>query len=272
VAKVLAGGRPLIIGHRGYSLFAPENTLSSFDLAIAAGVDLVELDCHQSKDGILIVIHDSNLNRTTDARGRWKQRLNNVNSRTAAEIQELDAGRWFDPKFSGLQVPTLAQALERIARRSIALIECKSGEPHNLVQLLREKRVVHKVIVQSFDWAFLRSVHVLEPELVLGALGPPKKLVNGRKPRAIFRRLNATWLKELQKTGASIGVWNQQLSRKAIQLARRQKIEVWVYTVNNPRRASRLLRLGVTGLITDNPSLIWKTLALGRNSDLSHRH
>jgi glycerophosphoryl diester phosphodiesterase len=262
VAKVLARERPLIIGHRGYSQFAPENTLRSFDLAIAAGVDLVELDCHQSKDGIPIVIHDSELSRTTDARQKWRRRLNVVHSRTAAEIQELDAGRWFDPKFTGLQVPTLAQAMERIARKSIALIECKSGDPRNLVQLLRERRMLHKVVVQSFDWSFLHAVHALEPNLVLGALGPPKKLVSGRKPRAIFRRLSATWLKEVQRTGASIAVWNQQVSRKSIQLAHQQGLQVWIYTVNTPRRASRLLHLGVDGLITDNPSLIWRALAL----------
>jgi glycerophosphoryl diester phosphodiesterase len=261
-ARLLAKERPLIIGHRGYSLFAPENTLASFDLAMVAGVDLVELDTHQTKDGILMVIHDSHLNRTTDARRRWKQRVNAVSYRTAAEIHELDAGRWFHPKFAGLQVPTLAQAIDRITKRSVVLIECKSVDAPVLVHLLRQKQVIHKVVVQSFDWAFLHAMHALAPEVALGALGPPKYLVNGRKPRGIFRRLSGAWLKELQKTGASVAVWNHQVSRKAIQLAHAQSLEVWVYTVNTPSRARRLLHSGVDGLITDNPSLIWRTLAL----------
>jgi len=148
VPKVLLADRPLVIGHRGYCQFAPENTLPSFELAKAAGVDLIELDCHQTKDGVLVVIHDSNLNRSTDARKRWKQRNNPVHSRTAFEIEELDAGSWFDQQFARTKVPTLAVALETITRGSIALIERKSGDAAGLVKLLRQKRLIHKVIVQ----------------------------------------------------------------------------------------------------------------------------
>src|SRR5712671_2335422 len=68
--KLIASARPLVIGHRGYSQFAPENTLPSFKLAMAAGADLVELDYYHSKDGQLIVIHDPDLDRTTDATNR----------------------------------------------------------------------------------------------------------------------------------------------------------------------------------------------------------
>src|SRR5882762_4302594 len=71
--KLIASPRPLVIGHRGYCQFAPENTLPSFKLAVAAGADLVELDYHHTKDGQLIVIHDPDLDRTTDATNRWGQ-------------------------------------------------------------------------------------------------------------------------------------------------------------------------------------------------------
>ena len=261
-AKVLRADRPLVIGHRGYCQFAPENTLPSFELAIAAGVDLVELDCHQTKDGVLVVIHDSHLNRSTDARKRWKKRNNPVHSRTAFEIEQLDAGSWFDQQFAQTRVPTLAVALETITRGSIALIESKSGDAPALAKLLRQKRFTHKVVVQSFDWHFLRSFHVLAPEVMLGALGPPKILSSGRKPAALFRRLNRDWLHAMEQTGAIIVVWNQQVSQKAIGLAHEKDIKVWVYTVNTERRARRLLQIGVDGLITDNPSLVWKAMAL----------
>src|SRR5258707_4817327 len=105
--NLIASKRPLVIGHRGYCQFAPENTLPSFKLAMAAGADLVELDYRHSKDGKLVVIHDSKLDRTTDARKRWKHAQIEVSSRTAAEIQSLDAGEWFDSKFSGTRVPLL---------------------------------------------------------------------------------------------------------------------------------------------------------------------
>lgn len=266
--KLSLADRPLVIGHRGYCQFAPENTLPSFELALAVGVDLIELDCHQTKDGVLVVIHDSNLNRTTDARKRWKQRNNSVRSRTAFEIEDLDAGSWFHQRFARTKVPTLSVALETITRGSIALIERKSGDAAGLVKLLRQRRLMDKVIVQSFDWHFLRALHVLAPELVLGALGPPKFLSSGRKPAALLRRLNRHWLRSMDQTGATIVVWNQQVSQKAIRLAHQKQIKVWVYTVNTERRARRLLRIGVDGLITDNPSLVWKAMAVAPRKHL----
>ncbi len=260
--RLLASKRPLVIGHRGYSQFAPENTFPSFQMALEAGADLIELDYRQSKDGVLMVIHDPELNRTTDARRRWRQRHNRVESRTSLEIQELDAGSWFGHEFAGTRVPVLAEALEVIQRSSVALVEHKAGDAAGLVKLLREKHLINKVIVQSFDWAFLRALHRLAPEQVIGALGPPKVLCNGRKPAAIFRRLNGPWLRELQKSGARVAVWNQQVSRSGIQVAHQRGIKVWVYTVNTQRRANRLLNVGVDGMITDNISLVWRTIAL----------
>src|SRR5579862_7781234 len=124
--KLLNSRRPLVIGHRGFCQFAPENTMPSFKLAMDAGADVIELDCRRSKDGVLVVIHDPELGRTTDARRRWRQRHNKVESRMALEIQSLDAGSWFDRKFTGTRVPMLADALEFIQKRSIALIECKA--------------------------------------------------------------------------------------------------------------------------------------------------
>src|SRR6266498_1326272 len=88
--KLIASPRPLVIGHRGYCQFAPENTLPSFKLAMAAGADLVELDYHHAKDGKLIVIHDGELDRTTDATNRWPEKRIKVSTKTATEIQALD--------------------------------------------------------------------------------------------------------------------------------------------------------------------------------------
>src|SRR5207244_12800043 len=91
--KLIAARRPLVIAHRGYCQLAPENTLPSFELAMAAGADVVELDYHHTKDGQLIVIHDPNLDRTTDATNRWGGRKIKVESKTTAEIQARDEGR-----------------------------------------------------------------------------------------------------------------------------------------------------------------------------------
>jgi glycerophosphoryl diester phosphodiesterase len=259
--KLLAAQRPLVIAHRGYSQLAPENTVPSFKLALAAGADMVELDYYHSKDGKLVVIHDSTLDRTTDATNRWGQKKIKVETKTAAELQALDAGSWFDPKYAGTRIPLLAEALDVIQAGGVTLIERKAGAPADCIKLLREKELINKLIVQSFDWEYLRAFHELEPQQVLGALGPPSLLSDGKKPTGIPKELNATWLDELRKTGAKVAVWNEKVSKQAVQLAHQQGLKVWVYTVNDPALANKLLAMGVDGLITNDTSRMREIIA-----------
>lgn len=259
--KLLENEQSMVIGHRGYCGIAPENTLPSFQLALDAGVHVVELDYQHSKDGVPMVIHDPVLDRTTNARKKWKKRRVKVSQRTAAEIQTLDAGSWFDAKFAGAKVPRLEEALAFISNRdAITLIERKSGDAITLINLLRERDLINKVVVISFDWRFLRELHALEPKQILGALGPPTRLSNGRKPVHVRRGLGAR-LKDLAKTGARIAVWSRKVSSSGILAAHKRGLKVWVYTVDDPRLAQRLLRRGVNAVITNRISNIQRTLA-----------
>lgn len=243
--------RPLIIGHRGYCAIAPENTLPSFALALEARADLVELDYQHSKDGVPIVIHDHILDRTTEARKEWRRRRIRVSRTTAAEIQTLDAGAWFNPGFAGAKVPLLSEALDFICSNgSVALIERKSGDAATLARLLHERELINKVIVISFDWKFLRELHQLEPRQILGALGPPTRLTNGRRPTRIRRGMGVR-LADLKKTGAKIAVWNQRITRRAVQQAHKRGLHVWVYTINDARVTRQLISRGVSGIITN---------------------
>jgi glycerophosphoryl diester phosphodiesterase len=260
--ELIEAKRPLVIAHRGYMQFAPENTLPSFKFAIEAGADLVELDYYHSKDNVPILFHDSTLDRTTDATRRWNERKIPVSSKTAAEIQSLDAGSWFHPMYAGTRMPLLTEALDFIQDGGVTLIERKEGDAATCIKILREKDLINKVVVQAFDWSYLRDFHEREPRQVLGALGPPKLLANGEKPPSIPKALSAAWLDELVKTGAKVAVWNKEVSRDAVQLAHQRGLKVWVYTVNDPELANKLLDMGVDGIITDNTSLIWRTLAL----------
>ena len=260
--KLVASQRPLVIGHRGDCLFAPENTLPSFRMALAAGADLVELDYHHTRDGKLVVTHDHELDRTTDAVSRWARKHIKVEAKTAAEIQSLDAGSWFDPKYAGTRIPLLAEALDTIQQGGVTLIERKAGAPEDCIKLLHEKGLINHVVVQAFDWEYLRAFHEQEPEQVLGALGPPERLADGKKPSGMPKKFNAAWLDELHKSGAKVAVWSQKVSKEAVQLAHQWGLKVWVYTVNNPKLANKLLDTWVDGLITNNTSLIWRTIAL----------
>jgi glycerophosphoryl diester phosphodiesterase len=94
------------IAHRGASSYAPENTFAAFDLAVEMGIGEIELDVHFTKDSQIIVIHDETLDRTTNSTGP-------VCDWTLEELQSLDAGSWFDEKFSGEKIPALGETLDR---------------------------------------------------------------------------------------------------------------------------------------------------------------
>ena len=254
---VISIARPLIIGHRGYSEIAPENTLPSFKLALEAGADLVELDYQLSQDRVAMVMHDDTLDRTTNARRAWRRVRVQVAARTAAEIRTLDAGRWFGSKFAGTRVPLLTEALELIVRGGgTALVEHKSGDAASGAKLLRESGLSERVVVISFDWAYLREFHELKPDQVLGALGPPARLANGNKPSRFSGKLDREWLDQMGGTGAEIAVWNQRVTQDAVRQAHRRGLKVWVYTIDKLRPAKQMLGKGVDGIITNRVGLI----------------
>lgn len=260
---LLGAGRPLVIAHRGYSHIAPENTLPAFELAKAAGADLVELDYHHARDGVPIVIHDAELDRTTDAAQKWGLRHVRVDSRTADELRSLDAGKWFDATYAGTRLPLLAEALDAIQDGGVTLIERKAGDAATCVKLLRERNLVNRVVVQSFDWEYLRDFHAREPRQVLAALGPPAAGQDRTSPER-DRTLDRGWVDEARLSGARVVVWDRRITREAVEYAHDKGVEVWVYTIDDPVLAGRMLEQGVDGIITNNPSLIWRAIALRR--------
>ena len=110
---------PLVIAHRGASMYAPENTLAAFELAIEMGADAIELDTMLTADGIPIVIHDHSLDRTTDGIG-------SVSSKTVAELKLLDAGSAFDIRFAGERIPTLEEVFSAVGKKIMINVELKN--------------------------------------------------------------------------------------------------------------------------------------------------
>lgn len=259
--KLLSLQRPLVIAHRGYSHSAPENTLPSFKLAKAAGADLVELDYHHTKDGELIVIHDGELDRTTDAVARWGGKDIRVASKTLTELRTLDAGQWFDAKYAGTRLPTLVEALDFIQAGNVTLIERKAGDAATCVKLLRDRQLLNHVVVQSFDWVYLKNFHQQEPRQILGALGPPGAR-GGKKLEDAEKILNQDWVDEVRRTGARVVVWNRQITRESVAYAHQQGMKVWVYTIDDPALARALRELGADGIISNDPSVIQRTFAI----------
>jgi glycerophosphoryl diester phosphodiesterase len=258
--RLMALQRPLVIAHRGYSAAAPENTLPAFQLGVTTGSDLVELDYHHSKDDVLTVLHDSTLDRTTDATKRWGRTNLHVSQFTTAELQTLNASSWRGSNQPPATIPTLDQALDVIQSGSVTLIERKAGPASACVQLLRSRKLINEVVVQAFDWEYLEEYHRLEPSQILGALGPWGSY-RGQKLSDADKDLSARWIDEARRIGARAIVWNRQVSAAAVQDAHTKGIQVWVYTIDDPALMKSLIAMGVDGIITNNPGLAWKTCA-----------
>ncbi len=259
---LLKAEHPLIIGHRGSCATAPENTLASFKLALAAGADAIELDYHHSKDGVPVVIHDAFLERTTDI-PKHRRRIP-VHDKTVPELHALDAGIWFDEKFAGERIPLLAEALKFIQRAGgISLVERKAGDPVTCARLLNGLGLINKVVVISFDWQFVSDLHKLLPEQVLGVLGPPISSLNTQA--CLSKQLSARWLTATKETGAELIVWNQNVSSGSIRLAHQLGFKVWVYTIDSAKGARHLVEKGVDGIITNDPSAMVEVFRRERN-------
>lgn len=158
-----------LVGHRGALASAPENTLPSFEVGLAQGADVLELDIHLSRDGELVVIHDFSVDRTTDGKGY-------VKDLTVAELKRLDAGSRFSPALKDARIPLLREVLEWAKGRVWLAIEIKSdwityeGIEAALVDQLHTVAMVDQVMVISFDHCCIKRVKDLDPNIATGML------------------------------------------------------------------------------------------------------
>lgn len=156
----------LVFAHRGASGHAPENTFAAFDLARDLGADGLETDVRLTRDGVLILLHDSTLDRTTDGVGR-------VGRKTWADIERLDAGRWFGPEFMGERVARLDTFLDRYAGVFRICLEVKTRAAVGpLVRLVEHHGLAAcpDVEVTSFSWPVVERLRQALPGLAVGQL------------------------------------------------------------------------------------------------------
>lgn len=243
------GKYPLFVtAHRGFSGKAPENTLAAFRAAIDAGCDMIELDVHLSRDNQVVVIHDDTLERTTSGRG-------NVADRTFAELQRLDAGSWFDPRFSGERIPALAEVLSLTRNRILVNIELKKGKnfPYTMEELadrtIREVEtagMLDQVLFSSFDPAAIDRIREKNPLL-------PVALIT-----------NKPWAKPEDAGGGkrypTLNCRFDVLNEGNIRLAHSVGIRIHAWTVNAPDDMRKAIALGVDGIITNHPDRLIRLL------------
>ena len=233
----------LIIGHRGFRAKYPENTLSGFKAAILSGVSMIELDVQLSSDGHLVVIHDDDVDRTTNGKGP-------VTSHTLAELKKLDAGTWFDARFKNEPIPTLEEVLDIVGDKSLINIEIKV-KPNQRVEvlgniekitlaLIRRKNIEKQVLVSSFNKKILESIRQTNPTVALGVLtefGEETDIIT------LCKSLNAV----------SWHPYYLALEPEKVALMHQHGIKVIPYTVNSREDIKQLSEMGADGVFTDDP-------------------
>lgn len=273
--------RPTLIAHRGASAYAPEHTLPAYRLALEQGADYVEPDLQVTKDGVLVCMHDTTLERTTNVRTQFPNRARTENGRstwpvadfTLAEIRTLDAGSWKGPMWSKTQIPTFQEMIDAVRGKAGIIPETKAPEVYGKRGLDMEKLLMEilasnhldkpgadprtPVIIQSFSEAslrMLRTQHKCRLPLVylapsLGKETPKahvarvKQFADGLAPSVGAVKAHPSLVEEAHKLGMSVTVWTVRAKSKADADSTRAEMK------------SLLEEARVDAIFTDNPDL-----------------
>ena len=228
---------PWIIGHRGASGHAPENTLAAFERAVELGAGFIETDLHLTRDAHFVAIHDRTLERTTNGRGA-------VRDFTLAQLRDLEAGLWYDRKYLGERIPTIEEILSFARNHDIVVYlelkyEAAWGMHHALVGALRNPEDAARTVVISFDPGTLADLRKLDATIMTGVLV--------EEPRGDLVR-------------ASVDAGARQLCPRStlvtsalVDEAHRSDLHIATWTVNDPEEMRAVIAAGVDGVMTDFP-------------------
>jgi glycerophosphoryl diester phosphodiesterase len=249
-----------LVAHRGGALEAPENTLEAFSNALRIDPNIIfEFDIHLSKDGEIVVFHDSTLERTTDGLGPLREK-------TLEELKRLDAAYFFkNPagEFSfrgkGVRIPTLREVFKAFPKTRF-VIEYKTEEPgveNKLISLIEEFGYENNIIIASQKTDVLIRTRNLRPHWQYS--GTEDEILRAVMLQAIYlepltKILSNAFL--IPEREGSIQVLTPRL---LTELHRRGK-KILIWTVNDEADMRRLIAQGVDGIITDHPSLLYKVI------------
>ena len=257
---------PTVIGHRGASGELPENTLASFERALARGAAILESDVHATRDGALVLIHDDVLERTTDGHGR-------VADRDLAELRALDAGYLFAPaeagrfpfRGQGLRIPTLDEAFEAFpgARWNLELKERLPALVEGTVERVRRAGAEERVLLAASDDGLMADLRAhLAKTGARPAVGASAGDVLRFVRAALAGKAPPPGPMALQVPPDFAG--RPLVTRSFVEHAHRHDLVVHVWTVNEPDEMHRLLDLGVDGIMSDFPGRVAAVVAARR--------
>lgn len=151
-----------VVAHRGGVNWGPENTIACFQIAIQKGVDYIEMDVRQTKDGVFVLMHDKSVARTTNGSGQ-------VKDYTLAALKELDAGSWYSEAFKGEKVPALREVLQAIDGKVLPDLDFKAGDPQALVALLQEEGYLdgRPISLYSGNQELIKEIQALTDKILV---------------------------------------------------------------------------------------------------------
>jgi glycerophosphoryl diester phosphodiesterase len=230
----------LNIAHRGASGTFPENTLSAFRAAIAAGADMCELDAQRTRDGAIVVIHDDTVNRTTGGRGR-------VADMTLDELRRLDAAAKFKGAIRGERIPALDEVFETARGKMGINVELKAvGIEHDVSRIMRAHDALGGSMVSSFDWNSLRRMREIDPEVRVGVLAErgATKMIDAAVAMGAF----------------AVNPRHDLVGAELCGTAHARGLQVLVWTVDDPDLMRKLIAGGVDGIMTNYPDRLREVL------------
>ncbi|HSM91938.1 MAG TPA: glycerophosphodiester phosphodiesterase [Anaeromyxobacteraceae bacterium] len=237
-----AEGRPLVLGHRGASAEAPENTIAAFRLALERGADGVELDAWRCGSGELVVAHDDDLRRV----GGSPLVLRDA---PLSALRAVDVGSWKGARFRDERVPLLAEVFEALPR-AVVNVELKSaalrppdvGLARAVARLVRELGAEERVLVSSFDFRLVAAFRAFAPRVATGLLFEDGHAWRARVPlSAALLRPSSLNPDVRLATAARLRRWE------------RGGRGVFAWTVDAPEDVARLCALGAAGIIANDP-------------------
>ncbi|ALC85419.1 glycerophosphodiester phosphodiesterase [Bacillus sp. FJAT-22090] len=234
------------VAHRGATGYAPENTIAAFDLAVDMKADYIEIDVQRSKDGELVLIHDTTVDRTTDGTGK-------VGDLTFEQLRSLDAGSWKGEQFAGEPIPTFEEILDRYHGKIGILIELKAPELYpgieeQVAEVLKERNLDkpqnEKIIIQSFNFESVKRVDQLLPKVPVGVL--------------TSNRADTT-LEALQEFSTYADWFNPSygiVTEELVNQVHSQGMQIGSWTVRSQEAADFLFEMGVDAIISDYPDYV----------------
>jgi glycerophosphoryl diester phosphodiesterase len=248
------GPKPRVFGHRGAAGLAPENTLASFALALALGAEVLEFDVHASRDGIIVVIHDATLDRTTDGAGP-------VREQTLYELQQLDAGYCFtrDPhdfpyRGHGVRIPTFESVLRQFPL-AYCNVEIKQADPPivaEVVGVIRRLDAHRRVLLAAEHDSIMREIRQHAGDIPTS--------FSAAEVADFVARLRSGAFEDYRPAGCALQIPPrfgdmELITAESVAAAHRCGCEVHAWTINQREEMVRLLRLGVDGIMSDLPGL-----------------